>query len=53
MSDFRQRFANQMEIPDSRFKERFDIIEAKRLIDNLDKGIYADALGYLTGKGED
>lgn len=28
-------------------------MDAKRLVDNLDQGIYADALGYLTGQGED
>ena len=53
MSAFRQKFASQMQIPENRFNDRFDIVEAKRLVDNLDKGIYADALGYLTGQGED
>ncbi len=42
-----------MQIPENRFDDRFNIVEAKRLVDNLDQGIYTDALGYLTGQGED
>jgi len=29
------------------------MFEAKKLIDNLEQGIYEDALKYLTGDGED
>ena len=32
--------------------ETFALAEAKKLIDNLEKGIYEDALRYLTGNGE-
>jgi len=31
----------------------FSITEARKLKDNLDCGIYDDALAYLTGDGED
>ena len=32
--------------------ETFSLAEAKQLMDNLEKGIYEDALRYLTGSGE-
>ena len=38
--------------PNELSDEIFSIIEAKKLVDNLEKGIYEDALAYLTGKGE-
>ena len=33
--------------------EMFSITEARKLTDNLDQGIYKDALAYLTGDGKD
>ena len=38
--------------PNELSDETFSITEAKKLIDNLEKGIYEDALSYLTGQGE-
>jgi len=53
MENFRVRYQHDMQVPVSSFYERFPILEAKNLKDNLDRGIYEEALAYLTGSGED
>ena len=54
MDEFRSKFENQMHLyqPNNLSNETFSMLEAKKLIDNLEKGIYEDALAYLTGNGE-
>jgi len=53
MEDFRRKYDYEMQPQTSSYQERFSITEARSLKDNLDKGIYEDALEYLTGTGED
>ena len=53
MDDFRSKYEPYMRPQESSYQERFDIKDAKRLIDNLSMGIYPDAQDYLTGDGED
>lgn len=50
---FRARYGDRMQAQESSFNERFDILDAMKLKDNLEKGIYEEALAYLTGSGED
>ena len=43
-----------MQIPQSiDYMDRFSVTEALALKDNLEKGLYDDALEYLTGDGEE
>ena len=53
MDSFRQRYSSQMELPASQTSERFPIMEAKKLHENLRMGIYEDAIAYLTGEESD
>lgn len=53
MEEVRRTYENQNQHQTISQQDRFSITEAKALFDNLDKGIYEDALKYLTGPGED
>ena len=53
MDHFRERYSDKMVLPSSSFNERFPIMEAKKLNENLKMGIYEDAIAYLTGEETD
>ena len=42
-----------MVVPESQYQDRFEIVKAKQLKENLQLNVYTDALTYLTGKGQD